>query len=104
MYCAQSSYNVATCHGMSCIGFSPSSSPSLIKGEGTKILRPLAPSLLGVFRQYSLAPSYREGQGEGDIFSSLSGVIKWHKDILCGMKLVIIRKSFLWEVEHERKI
>ena len=35
MYCARSLYNVATCHGMSNLGFSPSSSTSPIKGEGT---------------------------------------------------------------------
>ena len=30
--------NVVTCHGMSNLGFSPSSSPSPIKGEGTKVV------------------------------------------------------------------
>ena len=35
MYCARSLYNVAACRGISNLGFSPSSSPSPIKGEGT---------------------------------------------------------------------
>jgi hypothetical protein len=59
MYCARSSFNVATCHGMSNLWlFTLILTFSHQSGEGTKILRPLAPSLLGVFRQYSLAPSW----------------------------------------------
>ena len=76
MYCARSSFNVATCHGMSNLGLFTlilTFSHQRRRNQNLAPPRPIPPRCLSpIFPR----PFVGEGQGEGASFPSSSGVAK----------------------------